>query len=154
MPLDLECKNNLSFICRVFSWPGLEHQIYILPYCGASCDNEFKQESTCAPEMHSSSLHEMRNADAFCLPLAVWLWPMSTPPCIRSGPETHPSLPLKAYVFCRNAVLRLLKTENLKPFLCNNTHFSIMGLWKTTPPSYIPTSSSLNDNAPEQLRPL
>lgn len=29
-----------------------------------------------------------------------------------------------------------------------------MGLWKTTLPFYIPTSSSLNENAPEQLRPL
>lgn len=104
--------------------------------------------------MHSSSLYEMRNADTFCLSLAIWLGPMGTPPSIRSGSETYPSLPLKAYVFYRNAVLKLLKTENLKSFLCNNMHFSITGLWKAALPFYIPISSSLNENAPEQLRPL
>lgn len=43
MPLDLECKKDLSFISHAFSWPGLQHQIYILPYHGTSCDNEVKQ---------------------------------------------------------------------------------------------------------------
>lgn len=120
MPLDLECKNNLSFISRVFSWPGLEHQIYILHYCGAFCDNEFKQ------------VHVLQK----CIPLHCIKWGMqmpfvchlsfdsdlwAPPPCIRSGSETHPSLPLKAYVFYQNAVLRILKTENLKSFLCNKT---------------------------------
>lgn len=36
-----------------------------------------------------------------------------------------PSLP---YAFYRNTVLMLLKTKDLKPFLCNNKHFSCVTL--------------------------
>lgn len=118
MPLDLECKKDLSFISHAFSWPGLQHQIYILPYCGTSCDNEVKQVPVLQKCIPLHCIKRGVQMPFVChVPFDSNLW--APPPCISSGSETSPFHSRPA--FYRNAVLKLLKTKELKSFLCNET---------------------------------